>query len=355
MTRALATIRRIAAIRDIPGADAIAAAQVEGWTVVVKKGEFAPGDLCVYFEIDSFLPTDDIAFAFLDKHAIQWRGRRGAVLRTMTMRGQLSQGLALPLDVFPRLSAALRLGLSTGQMNDETLRRLDLGAELGVVKFEHEIPDAMKASAIGATPSILNSPSLERVQNIPEAFEQRRGEIFDLTVKIDGMTAHVFQLDGRLRAAQQNWEMREDGDNPLWQAIHRQKLDRVLNDPAYDGMQFQGELHGKGVEGVKDKRAERPTFTLFHGYDTKSGRHIGVDGLQDLVSIWRRQGVEIDVVTHVGRAVMGEGDLASVEAILARADAATQTIPDAKGLVLKTRDGAFAFKAISNRYLRKNG
>ena len=55
--RKLASIRRIAEIKPIDGADSIEAVRVDGWWVVSKKNEYNVNDLCVYFEIDSFLPV----------------------------------------------------------------------------------------------------------------------------------------------------------------------------------------------------------------------------------------------------------------------------------------------------------
>ena len=48
MARTLASIQRIFEIVPIEGADRIELAKVLGWQVVVKKGQFKPGDLCVY-------------------------------------------------------------------------------------------------------------------------------------------------------------------------------------------------------------------------------------------------------------------------------------------------------------------
>ena len=46
--RKLATIRTISEIRPIEGADAIECAVVDGWTVVIRKGEFEQGDVGVH-------------------------------------------------------------------------------------------------------------------------------------------------------------------------------------------------------------------------------------------------------------------------------------------------------------------
>jgi len=56
MERKLATLEVIKDLQPILGADNIEVATFRGWKVVVKKGEFQIGSLCVFFEIDSFLP-----------------------------------------------------------------------------------------------------------------------------------------------------------------------------------------------------------------------------------------------------------------------------------------------------------
>ena len=95
--RKLATIRRIDALTPIDGADAIECATVGGWKVVVKKGEYTVGDLAVYCEIDSWIPTELAAFLSKGKEPREFEGIKGERLRTVKLRGQLSQGLLLPL------------------------------------------------------------------------------------------------------------------------------------------------------------------------------------------------------------------------------------------------------------------
>jgi len=88
--RKLASIRQIANIRPIPGADRIVVAQVDGWECVVQKDEFHVGDHVVYVEVDSVMPERP-EFEFL-------RDRKFRV-RTIKLRGQVSQGLVLPLSI----------------------------------------------------------------------------------------------------------------------------------------------------------------------------------------------------------------------------------------------------------------
>ena len=106
MSRKLASVQRIWKIEPIEGADRIEQAYVLGWQCVVNKNQFAPTDLAVYFEIDSFLPVCS-EFEFLRassyrKTDIMGEGFR---LKTQKFRGQVSQGLLLPLSKFPEIPA----------------------------------------------------------------------------------------------------------------------------------------------------------------------------------------------------------------------------------------------------------
>lgn len=100
--RKLASIQRISAIRPIPGADRIVVADVLGWSVVVGKDEFKAGDLAVYFEIDSWCDASIPAFqseVFTPRYT-NWNGKRGMRLKSIRLRKQLSQGLLMPLTAF---------------------------------------------------------------------------------------------------------------------------------------------------------------------------------------------------------------------------------------------------------------
>ena len=86
--RSLASIQTIVSLEPIAGADAIEKATVLGWECVVKKDEFKVGDKIIYVEVDSVMPEKP-EFEFL-------RDRKYRV-RTIKLRGQVSQGLVLPI------------------------------------------------------------------------------------------------------------------------------------------------------------------------------------------------------------------------------------------------------------------
>src|SRR5260370_39472621 len=93
--RKLASIQLIRSLEVIEGADAIEKATVLGWQLVVKKGEFQVGDLCVYCEIDSLMP---------ERPKVEFLHPRGLRIKTIRLRGQLSQGMCFPLSILPAAS-----------------------------------------------------------------------------------------------------------------------------------------------------------------------------------------------------------------------------------------------------------
>jgi len=118
MERKLASVQRIASIRPIEGADAIEVARINNWDVVVKKNEFKVGELCVYFEIDSFLPIRE-EFEFLRKSSFKKMGdQEGFRLKTIRLRGQVSQGLVVPIGILNG-EEEMQIGISQQPHGDQ--------------------------------------------------------------------------------------------------------------------------------------------------------------------------------------------------------------------------------------------
>lgn len=95
--RALAHIEKIEWVKSIEGANNIELIGVLGWVCVAKKGEFQTGDLAVYIEIDSKCPENDERFEFLANKKYKVKTMKLGKFKV------ISQGLALPLSLFPEL------------------------------------------------------------------------------------------------------------------------------------------------------------------------------------------------------------------------------------------------------------
>lgn len=91
--RELAYIVTIDEIRPIEGYDRVEYARTNGWWVIVKKDQFKVGNLAVYIEVDSKVPSDNPAFDFLEK--------RDYKVKTQKMCKVISQGLLMSLEDFP--------------------------------------------------------------------------------------------------------------------------------------------------------------------------------------------------------------------------------------------------------------
>ena len=143
--RKLVTHRVIKDIIPIEGADLIELAIVDGWQCVVKKGEFKVGDTGVYFEVDSFLPIKP-EYEFLRKggyKVVEGLGE-GFRIRTIKLKGKLSQGLLLPLEGEPQFD-------------------VDLSEAYGVRKYEKPIPAQLQGKVKGNFPDFLRKTDQERV------------------------------------------------------------------------------------------------------------------------------------------------------------------------------------------------
>ena len=193
--RKLVTVRTIDAIEPIEGADAIELAVVEGWKVVIKKGEFAVGDKCVYFEIDSFLPTGNPAWQFLvDKSGREFEGVYGHRLRTVKLRGQISQGLVLRPDLFKQeLGEALLLAELDAKKEggDFDLRAVDFAQALGIKKWEAPLPAELAGQAEGLFPSWMRKTDQERCQNLISEIFQTEDVLVDFSLTAQIMTAEA--------------------------------------------------------------------------------------------------------------------------------------------------------------------
>ena len=174
--RKLATIRTIKSILPIEGADRIELAVVDGWKCVIKKGEFSEGDSVVYCEIDSFLPIRE-EFEFLRKSSFKKMGDdEGFRLRTVKLRGQISQGLLID-------PAVLNRECSVGE---------DVTAELGILKYEPPIPACLTGSVVGPFPSAISKTDEERIQNLASDYGSYQNKPFFVSEKLDGLHSPHF-------------------------------------------------------------------------------------------------------------------------------------------------------------------
>ncbi len=211
MSRRLVTIRKVDDINPIPNADAIEVASIGGWQVVTKKGEFSPGSYCLYFEIDSFLPTGNPAWQFLvDKQGREFEGVYGHRLRTIKLRGQLSQGFIAPISSFPKVVEFALARKCDGHFCENDYAELmdeDFSQLLGVKKWEASLPAQLAGQAEGLFPSFIRKTDQERCQNLVNQIFQYDDELVDFSITAQTMVPEALKaledkgiiqfLDGR--------------------------------------------------------------------------------------------------------------------------------------------------------------
>jgi hypothetical protein len=288
MERKLASIRKILDITPIEGADKIELVTIDGWKVVVAKDVgHKVGDLVVYCEVDSFLPIRE-EFEFLRKSSYKKMGdQEGFRLKTIRLRGQLSQGLILPLSVFAgygyRVSEDLlnenpalepnRTVISVADMIELTHGQ-DVTEVLGIVKYEPPIPAELAGKVKGLFPSFLRKTDEERIQNLASEYEEYKNseQKFYVTEKLDGSSATFYFKDGVFGVCSRNLELLETEGNTFWKVARELKLEEWLG-TLENNICLQGELIGEGIQGNPYK-IKGQTVRFFNGFNIDTQENI---------------------------------------------------------------------------------
>ena len=343
--RKLATIRKIDLIRPIPDADAIECAVVGGWTVVIKKGDFKAGDLAIYCEIDSWIPTELAPFLSKGKEPREYNGVRGERLRSVKLRGQLSQGLLL--DRFVALD-------KVGEIHEG----MDVSDILGIVKYEPPVPACLAGQARGIFPSFIPRTDQERIQNLTTEFAEWVSPGFpimptwEVTEKLDGSSMTVYVNEQDQGVCSRNLNLYDTEGNTLWQVAHRDQIITALQD-SQRNLAIQGELIGEGIQGNPYK-IKGQSFYVFDIYEIDKGSY--------MTPTQRRDFCEFHELLHVPVIAFGAHlydtlGMATIDSLLEFAEGKSELNPqtDREGLVFKCNERQISFKTISNKYLLKHG
>lgn len=337
--RKLATIRKIADIKPINGADAIECAQIDGWKVVVKKGEFQIGQLATYIEVDAFVPHEVAPFLSKGKEPREFNGIKGERLRTIKLRGQISQGLLLPIEGTKTSSGAfLDHECKWNEGEDVT----DI---LGIQKYEAPIPAQLTGQVRSNFPSFIPKTDQERIQNLGGELAGwgMLGFAWEVTEKLDGssMTAYLYQ--GEFGVCSRNLDLKEDENNSFWKAARVHDMEARLREIGRN-LALQGELIGEGIQknryGLKGQQ-----FFLFDIYDIDAGRYLNAIERQELIqALHVNHCPVIDRITLSG--ITQENLLA-----MAEGKSVLNEKTEREGLVFKCLNTEASFKVISNKFL----
>jgi len=268
MERKLASIQRVLDVQPIPNADAIEVLTILGWKVVAKKGEFKVGDLVVYFEVDSIL-KESPEVEFLRKSNFR--------IKTIKLRGQVSQGLCLPLSVLPEAFH----NVFKQQADPDVVVGNDVTALLEVEKYEVYVPAQLAGERKGNFPDWLHKTDEMRIQAVPEILYKHQNKEFIVTEKVDGSSMTVYIKDGEFGVCSRNFDMKETETNSFWKTARAYDLEnkmRSLN----RNIAFQGELIGPGVQGNKYK-LNALQYRIFNVFNIDTGLHLDFEEAAEIV------------------------------------------------------------------------
>lgn len=278
-----ATIQRILDLQPIPEADKIEVASVLGWKVVVEKGLYKVGDLCIYCEIDSFLPVRP-EFEFLRKSSFKvMNNEEGFRIKTCKLKKQLSQGLCLPISILELTTyeenGKKYYGVKTKMTSceGETLyldleEGTDVSEFLNIKHYEKPIPVNMAGIIKGNFPGFIFKTDEVRIQSEPELLEQLKEKPYYITVKCDGTSFTAYYKDGNLGVCSRNLELKEDENNAYWKVAKKYDLLNVLGNYENGYLAIQGELCGPGVQRNPMQLKEIDLF-VFNIFSITEGRY----------------------------------------------------------------------------------
>ena len=349
--RKLASIQTVNAVEPIPNADAIERMRILGWWVVVKKGEFRPGDKVVYCEIDSLLPERP-EFEFLRASSFKptQTDASGATvlpagfrIKTVKLRGQVSQGICFPLAILPE-----------GATLDEGA---DVTEQLGVLKWEPPVPVGMGGRVKGGFPGFLPKTDETRVQVLEPVLERHRGKTFYVTEKLDGTSLTAFLRNGAFGICSRNlWMDEADESNLLVRVARRLKLEEKLREVrarrGFD-LAVQAEVIAPGIKKNKYELKE-VTLRVFNVLDVQGYRLLNHTVMLEVVAE-----LGLESVPQLGTIALNH----SVDELVASSEGTSVLNPKAQreGVVLRPLveefdqdvGGRLSFKAINPKFLLK--
>jgi RNA ligase (TIGR02306 family) len=330
--RALVTIQKVKEISVIPDSDFLELAHVMGWQCVAKKGEFQAGDLGVYYEVDSFLPLDE-RYEFLRNSSYRENddNGKGFRIRTVKMRGQLSQGLLLPLAKFPELT-----GYGEGT---------DVTEKLNVKKWYIPETAATGGTIIGERPYGIPASDEIRIQSALELLEELKGKPYYITTKMDGTSGIVYFIDGKIGCCSRNKEIKDEESALYWSPVYHYGLKEKLAQYGKN-IVLTGEICGPGIQKNKLRLAGLEGY-ISDVKDWDSGKYLPYD---EMCAICATLGIPVVPLEE-----RGEQFDYSLEQLLEKAKGKYPSGLDKEGIVVRdiNHPKAVSFKVLNNDALLK--
>lgn len=347
MSRKLATYKTIVDVRPIEGADQIEIVVVDSWKVVVQKGKHKIGEIVVYFEIDSWIPTTIAPFLSKGKFPSKFNEIEGEKLKTIKLRGQISQGLVMSVDDIKKVIT---------NFNEPEVEGADLTEIIGITKWE--IPSSSGAFLTrGNFPAFIKKTDQDRIQNLTKYYDIILKQEWEVTEKYDGssMTVYYNKHGEELEegVCSRNLDLKKESDengtiNSYWEIAIREKLQEKLQEVGLN-IALQGELVGVKLNKNIYELTGRD-FWLFDIYDIDKQTYYTPEERQNFA---KEHGIKHVPVLHNNfKLSMTIDEL--LKFVEGKSELNKKT--EREGLVfknMKNDTSINSFKAISNKYLLK--
>lgn len=382
--RALAHVEKIEWIKPIEGADNIELIGVLGWVCVAKKGEFQTGDLAVYIEIDSKCPENDERFEFLANKKYKVKTMKLGKFKV------ISQGLALPLSLFPELDGKnigddVSKDLKITYFSEEDVKRksnsIDPNAKFKSMAARHknlakkkwfrwlmkrEWGKKLLFFFLGKKrdnpkefPKWIVKTDETRIENAPFYLQNKNPWI--KTEKLDG-TSCTFAIDRQkkgkdkfefivcsrnVRQADKNQECYHDS-NIYWELADKYGIESVLTKLAIENNYDRVVLQGEGVGDVQGNPYKFKENRLYVFNLIIEGNCVGTKEMADFCDGNNLLHVPIISTEYYLPKTMEEMKL--------EADGYSEINPKVRreGYVYRSQDGQQSFKNVSREYLLKH-
>lgn len=357
--RKLASIQTIDEINPIEGADNIVVASVLGWKVVVRKGEFNIGDICVFVEIDSLLPVRP-EFEFLRKNCYKKceDGTEWFRIKTCKLRKQISQGICFPLTILPRKDKDIHSD-ENFTLKDDYKEDDDVTDVLGVIKYEPPVRESTSGN-MRQFPSFISKTDETRIQSVPDVVLELVGHKVYISTKVDGTSATYYVNGEESGICTHNYKI-DNGENIYWKIekelniIEKLKKIQEITFNGYKNFAIQGEIAGPGIQKNRLK-LDKCNLFVFNVYCIDTGKRLSY---YDFIKFCKE--LNLDAVPIDSDNICFD-EQTSINTLLELAKGKyIGTTNNREGIVIRSMDeiysnvlrGRMSFKVINNDYLLK--
>lgn len=338
MKRKLVTIQEVQALIPIEGADFIELAKIMGWQCVVKKGDFQVGDKGVYFEVDSFLPIEE-KYEFLRQSSYRSNEimDEGFRIKTQKLRGQISQGLFLPLTLYEGLEGK-EIGVEVTEL-------------LGVKKWDMPEVEGSDGTIKGYKPFGIPTTDELRAQSTEVLVEKLQGRPYYISTKMDGTSCTIYHKEGKVGVCGRNSEFMDDGKSSMWKYAHNNDIPEKMIKYGKN-IALQGEFCGHGIQKNR-LRLKEPMLYIFDVVDLDTNEYLGYEEFIKVVE-------DLGLVT-VPIEEVGDNFNYTLSKLLDRAKGKYESGLDKEGIVIRPlipdyiqeEYNRLSFKVINNDFLVK--